>query len=110
MAYTYDALKAKTLAELRDIAKDLDAESVRGWSQMNKEHLLPAIAKALHIDTHAHTHVEGIDKATLKAGLHKLKAERAQALADGDHARLKAIRRQHHQLNRRIRAHVVVDR
>ena len=48
MAYTYDALKAKTLAELRDIAKDLDAESVRGWSQMNKEHLLPAIAKALH--------------------------------------------------------------
>jgi hypothetical protein len=110
MAYTYDALKAMTIAELRDIAKGLDAESVRGWSQMNKDHLLPALARALSIDTHAHTHVEGIDKNSLKARLHKLKADREQALADGDHARLRALRRERHRLNRRIRAHVVVDK
>ena len=32
------------------------------------------------------------------------------ALADGDAARLKALRRERHRLNRRIRAHVVVDK
>ena len=109
MSYTFEELKAKTLAELRDIAKTLDDEAVKGWSQMNKDHLLPLVAKALHIDTHKHRHVEGIDKASLKAHLHELKAEREKAKAEGDRKKLKAIRRQHHRLNRRIRAHTVVD-
>jgi len=34
---------------------------------------------------------------------------RAEAMAAGDSVKLKAIRRQHHHLNRRIRAHTVVD-
>ncbi len=109
MAYTFEELKTKTLAELREIARGIESDEVKGWSQMNKEHLLPHIAKALNIDTRKHAHVEGIDKASLKARLHQLKAERQQAVADGDHARLKAIRRQHHRLNRQIRAHTVVD-
>jgi hypothetical protein len=109
VTYTFESLKSKTLAELREIAQGLDAETVKGWSQMNKEHLLPLIAKALHIDTHQHRHVEGIDKASLKARLHQLKRDREQAKADGDAARLKAIRREHHHLNRRIRAHTVLE-
>jgi hypothetical protein len=109
VTHTYESLKSKTLAELREIAKGLDAEAVKGWSQMNKDHLLPLIAKVLNIDTHQHHHVEGIDKGTLKAKLHQLKRDREQAKTDGDAKRLKAIRRERHHLNRQIRAHTVLE-
>ena len=39
MAYTFEELKHKTLAELREIAKGSDHEAVQGYTQMNKEHL-----------------------------------------------------------------------
>ena len=42
MAYTYEELKGKTVQELREIAKDVKHDAVQGFSQMNKEHLLPA--------------------------------------------------------------------
>lgn len=109
MTYTFEQLKAKTLSDLRDIAQALDADAVKGWSQMNKEHLLPVIARALNVDTHVHTHVEGVDKASLKAQLHALKAQRDAAIAAGDHARLHALRRERHHLNRRIRSHTVIE-
>ena len=102
MAHSYDELKAKTVAELREIAKD----TVQGASQMNKEHLLPALCKALGIDTHAHHEVHGIDKAAIKAQMRALKSDRDRALDIHDHARLKAIRRQMHHLNHQIRAHM----
>ena len=51
MATTYEDLKKKTVAELRDMAKGLTHEAVQGYTQMNKEHLLPALCKALGIDT-----------------------------------------------------------
>jgi len=102
MAHSYDELKAKTVAELREIAKD----NVQGASQMNKEHLLPALCKALGIDTHAHHEVRGIDKTAIKAQLRALKGERDHALDTHDHLRLKAIRRQMHHLNHQIRAHM----
>ena len=107
MAMTFDELKGKTLAELRDLAKGIDHEAVKGFSQMNKDHLLPALCKALGIDTHIHHEVVGIDKASLKAKLRQLKAERAKALEAGDLEQLKAIRRQYHHLNRDIRSHTV---
>src|SRR5688572_17091215 len=50
MAHTYEELKKKTVAELRDIAKDIEHEAVQGFTQMNKDHLLPAICKALGIE------------------------------------------------------------
>ena len=50
MAHTYEELRKKTVAELRDIAKDIQHDAVQGFSQMNKEHLLPAICKALGIE------------------------------------------------------------
>ena len=106
MAHTYEELKHKTVAELREIAKDVHHDAVQGYSQMNKEHLLPALCKALGLDTHEHHAVRGIDKAGLKAKMRSLKAERNKALETHDHAQLKAIRRQIHNLNHQIRAHM----
>jgi hypothetical protein len=102
VAYTYDELKGKTVAELREIAKD----TVKGASQMNKDHLLPALCAALGIETHAHHEVHGIDKTSIKAQLRELKAERGKALDAHDHDRLKSIRRHLHKLNHQIRAHM----
>lgn len=65
--YTYEALKHKTIADLREIARGIDHEAVKGFSQLNKEHLLPGLCKALGIDTHEHHHVVGgFDKGAAK--------------------------------------------
>jgi len=108
MGHTFEELKRKTIDELREIAKGLEHEAMQGHTQMNKEHLLPALCKALGIELHRHPHHEavGIDKSKLKVRMRALKAER-KALEKGDRARLKAIRREHHRLNRRIRAATV---
>jgi hypothetical protein len=109
MAHTYEELKKKTVEDLREIAKGLDHEAVQGFTQMNKEHLLPALCTALGVDMRKHPHHDavGIDKARLKARMHQLKAEKAKAVEAGDPAKLKAIRREYHRLNRRIRAATV---
>ncbi len=105
MAHTYEELKGKTIAELRDIAKDVHHDAVQGFSQMNKEHLLPALCQALGIDTHEHHAAHGIDKARMKATIRELKKKRDQALEAHDSAQLKDVRRHIHHLNRQIRAH-----
>src|SRR5215831_7388923 len=102
MAHTYEQLKGMTVAQLREIAKD----TVEGSSQMNKDHLLPALCKALGIETHAHHEVHGIDKPGVKAQMRALKMERTRALDAHDHLRLKSIRRQMHHLNHQIRSHM----
>ena len=51
---TYEQLRHKTLAELRDIAKGIEHEAVQGYTQMNKEHLVVA-RKALGIQHEHHT-------------------------------------------------------
>lgn len=106
MAYTYDELKHKKVEELREIAKGLQHDAVQGYTQMNKEHLLPALCQALGIDTHAHAHrqVAELDKGGLKKRIRELKSARDKALASHDHQQLKQVRREIHRLNRRIRA------
>lgn len=107
MAYTYEELKAKTLGELQELAKTVEHhEAVKGHSQMNKAHLLPALCQALHIDTHEHHVVVGIDKLSIKSRLRELKGKRAAALESHDGKTLKAIRRQMHRLTHQIRSHV----
>ena len=106
MAYTHSELKHKTLAELRDIAKDIEHEAVQGYTQLNKEHLVVAICKALNIDIHEHHDVVGIDKPAIKAKMRELKQKRDAALEAHDHGALRAVRRQIHGLNRQIRAHL----
>jgi len=101
MAFTYEELKHKTVAELREIAKDIEHEAVQGYTQLNKEHLLVAISKALGL-THEHHDVVGVDKASIKARMRELKTKREAALAAHDHAQLKVVRRTLHRLKRRI--------
>lgn len=103
MSYTFEQLKAKPLADLREMAKALDDDAVKGWSQMNKDRLLPVLCKALHVDTHVHHEVVGVDKDAIKAQLHALHAQRERALDAHDHAQLKMVRRQMHHLNHTIR-------
>jgi hypothetical protein len=104
MAHTYEELKKKTIAELRDIAKGLEHEAVQGYTQMNKDHLLPALCKALGIDAHEHHAAALAQKQTLKAEMRDLRSAREQAIASGDHDRLHALRRQYHHLNHSLRS------
>jgi hypothetical protein len=104
---TFEALQKKTVAELRDIAKALTHEAVQGYTQMNKEHLLPALCKALGIDSRAHHHViGGFDKASIKGRMRMLRMEKNKALEEGDSTRVKALRGELHSLNHRLRAHI----
>jgi protein-arginine kinase activator protein McsA len=105
MAYTYDELKKKTVAELRDIAKDIQHDAVKGYSQMNKEHLLTGLTTALSIDTHAHSKVgeAAFDKAAVKGKIQELKKKRDEALAKSDHKQLKIIRSKIHSLKHKMR-------
>jgi len=102
MAYTHHELKHKTLAELRDIAKDIEHDAVKGYTQLNKEHLVVALCQALNIDIHEHHVVVGIDKAAIKSRIKTLKTKRDAALAAHDHKQLKVARRSIHRLKRQI--------
>lgn len=102
MELTYEQLRHKTLAELRDMAKGVEQhEAVQGYTQMNKEHLVVQLAKALGIK-HEHHSVVGIDKASIKSRIRELKTQREAAIAAHDHAQLKVVRRTIHRLKRRI--------
>lgn len=98
---TYEQLRHKTVAELRDMAKGIEHEAVQGYTQMNKEHLLVGLSKALGIQ-HEHHAVVGVDKSSIKARIRELKTQREAALAAHDHAQLKVVRRSIHRLKRRI--------
>lgn len=101
MALTLEQLRHKTVAELRELAKGIEHEAVQGYTQMNKEHLLVALSKALGIQ-HEHHSVVGVDKSSIKARIRELKTQREAALAAHDHAQLKVVRRTIHRLKRRI--------
>ena len=106
MALTFHELKGKTLAQLRDIAKDVKDERVQGFSQKNKDHLLPALCQSLGIEVHEHHGVTGIDKVSVKLQLRELKRQR-EAAARGARSRGAAqLRRQIHRLNHQIRSHM----
>ena len=101
MAHTFEELKHKTVVELREIAKGIEHEAVQGYTQMNKEHLLVAISKAIGIK-HEHHEVVGVDKASIKARIRQLKKKRDEALSAHNHDELKVVRRTIHRLKRQI--------
>jgi len=104
MAMTYEELKAKTLVELREIAKTIVHDAVQGYSQMNKEHLLPALCKALGIDAHEHHAAVAAEKGLIKAQMREIRAAAEKARDSGDYEALHRLRRQHHSLNHELRA------
>jgi len=101
MEYTFEQLKHKTVVELREIAKGIEHEAVQGYTQLNKDHLLVAISKALGIQ-HEHHDVVGVDKAAIKSRIRELKKKRDEALTAHDHAQLKTVRRTIHRLKRQF--------
>lgn len=103
MAQTYEELKHKKVVELREIAKGLEHEAVKGYSQLNKDHLLKALCTALGIDMHAHHHAEGIDKVKIKTRIKDLKKKRDEILASKDRGGLRPILREIHGLKHALR-------
>lgn len=103
MSYTYEELKKKTVAELREIAKGIENEAVKGYTQLNKEHLLNAICKALEIDTFVHHRAVVSDKSTIKRQIRELKKKREEALSVHNHTELKSIRFQIRHLKKKLR-------
>jgi hypothetical protein len=108
MSHTYEDLKKKTVAELRDIAAGIQHEALQGYSQLNKEHLLEKLCIALSIPMQVHHKIaaEGV-KVALKEKIKALKARREEAIKAGRHEELKHVRRRMHFLKRNLRKSAV---
>lgn len=102
--HTYEELKHLNIAELRELAAGIEHEAVQGYTQLNKDHLIPALCTALGIEMHEHHEVVGIDKAKVKAEIRQFKQQRDEALAGGDKVAykyaLRAIHRRKHELRK----------
>jgi hypothetical protein len=107
MEYTFDELKKKNVTELREIASGIEHEAVKGYTQLNKEHLLKALCESLGIEMHAHHEVIGINKSKIKAKIRELKKRRDEALSAHNHAEFEIVRRQIHRLKRTLRRAMV---
>jgi hypothetical protein len=104
-SHTYEELKKKTIAELREMAAGIEHEAVQGYTQLNKDHLLPALCKALGIEAFEHHAAEATaEKDLIKTQMRELKAAAAKARESGDHESLHRLRRQYHSLNHALRA------
>lgn len=102
MPKTYEELKKMTVAQLREMASDMNDEALKGYTQLNKEHLIEAMCKALGIETRVQHEVVGLDKGTIKSRIKALKRRRHEAIESRNHKELKDVRRQLHRLKRKI--------
>lgn len=108
MAFTYEELQGKTVAQLRDIAENLpDQEALHGFSTMHKEALLPALCEVLGIEAHAHHEIVGVNKKRLRAEIRDLKTRRDEALAAGDKEAYRRALRGIHRRKGVLRRHTV---
>ena len=104
MTHTYESLKKMTIAQLREVAKDTHHEAVQGFSQLNKEHLLPALCLALGIDAHEHHAAHGDLKLRRSGGWRSCAPSAPRQSKRTIRERLHAIRREYHHLNHKLRA------
>lgn len=107
MDYTFKDLKKMTVAQLKEIAAGIEHEAVKGYTQLNKDHLLAAVCKALGIDTFEHHVAKGIDKSGIKVKIRELKNERGKAQEAHNRKELKEIRLQIKRLKKRLRKYAV---
>lgn len=107
MAHTFDELHTMTVAQLREIAKDIQHDAVKGYSTMHKEKLVPAICEALGIEKHVHHHVVGLNKVEVKAEIKALKLKRDEALKKNDRKAFKEALKRIHRLKNRLRRAMV---
>ncbi len=103
MDYTWEQLHKMRVADLRDIAKDIEHPELQGFSTMHKEQLVPALCHALGIEDHAHHEVVGVNKTAIKQKIRALKKERDEAIAAKDKDKLQAARRDIHRLKLKLR-------
>ncbi len=103
MEHTFDELKHKTIKDLREIAKDIEHEAVQGYSQMNKDHLLEAVCKALDIDMFEHHVAKTSNKSSIKAQIRDLKKKRDESLAAKNHPEFITVIRKIKHLKRELR-------
>jgi len=103
MAHTYEELKKKKVSELREIAAGIEHEELKGYTQLNKDHLLKALCKALGIDMFEHHIAKGSEKAKIKSKIKALKTKRDEAIAARNRGELKLVRRKIHHLRRSLR-------
>jgi hypothetical protein len=103
MEHTFEELREKTVAQLREIAKGIEHDALRGYSTMHKEQLVQALCKALGFEAHERHAVVGVDKSQIKAQIRKLKTDRDTALKARNPKKLKVIRRNIRLLKRKIR-------
>jgi hypothetical protein len=107
MEHTYKELKNKTLNDLKEIASGIDHEAVQGYTQLNKDHLLAAICKALNIDMHKHHEFVGVDKTSIKSKIKELKKARDKALEAKNNKQLKKVRKEIKELKNQLRRAMV---
>ncbi len=107
MSHTYEELKKKNVAELREIAATIEDEAVQGDTQLNKEHLLKAICDALKLDMHVHHHVVGLDKTKIKGEIRELKKKRDHAMQEKNKQELVAVRLEIRKLKKKLRKAMV---
>jgi len=103
MEHTYHDLHAMTVAQLREIAANVDHVAVHGYTTMHKDPLVLALCEAFGIEAREHHEVVGVDKARIKKKIRALRAERDVAQAAGDRETTKRIRRDIHRLKHRLR-------
>lgn len=107
MEITYEDIKKKTLAQLREMAAELDHQALQGYTQLHKAELIPKVCEALGIEAHVHHEVVGVNKTAIKSRIRKAKAERDKALEAKDPKKLKEARAKIHDLKRQLRRAVV---
>jgi len=107
MEFTFKELKSKTAAQLKEIASKIEHDAVQGYTQMNKEHLLQAICKALNIDMYEHHHAVGIEKTSIKKQIKELKQQRDQAIEAHDYEKLRIVRQKIKRLKNKLRRAMV---
>lgn len=103
MEHTFEELKKKRVAELREIAKEIEHEAVKGYTQLNKEHLLAAVCEALGIDMHEHHVVKDAHKPAMKAEIKRQKELRDKAAAAKDRGALHNAQKKIRKLKRTLR-------
>ena len=107
MDYTFKDLKKTTVAQLKEIASGIDHEALKGYTQLNKDHLVNALCKALGIDTLEHHVAKSEDKGSIKVKIKGLKKDRDKALEAHDHKKLKQVRSEMKGLRNQLRRMVV---
>jgi len=103
MAYTFEQLSDMTVAQLRDIAKGIEHDAVKGFSTMHKEKLLPALCVALGIEAHKHHTAVGVNKSQIKSQIRLMKKKRDEAIAGKDSATYREAIREIHALKNKLR-------